>query len=378
MHAVPIAADSSTAGEFDQQWEFGFNSDINAASASEASSDSDDSDAGYVSSVYGDREPSSDSKSEDSGVINEAFGRNTSPVFVGANVDEARNDDDSGLSSSMSSAGGSGDSESEVSIDEDADAEDGEDEGFEDVSALHGTVIQIKGYQYTKVRQSSRKILFRCSFYRRTSGCKGKVEFCLLREAFINFAPHTCGGGDRAPCRHVDVMDDMKAEVDRLAISNLSQTPLQIWRLVRDSFFERDDDAVVQGLTRQQVTQRVYRTRRLHFGGNVHGMFEVAPQSHVSGTTLNFFPFHQTIMEGDRLQRIIGWVDPRLLELLRYPGAQMFVDGTFRCVPRSFYQCVVLMVSDAASGVFVPCVYALATGKSNLLYRKMMTFGRQE
>ncbi|KAE8903125.1 hypothetical protein PF003_g13136 [Phytophthora fragariae] len=161
MHAVPIAADSSTAGEFDQQWEFGFNSDINAASASEASSDSDDSDAGYVSSVYGDREPSSDSKSEDSGVINEAFGRNTSPVFVGANVDEARNDDDSGLSSSMSSAGGSGDSESEVSIDEDADAEDGEDEGFEDVSALHGTVIQIKGYQYTKVRQSSRKILFR-------------------------------------------------------------------------------------------------------------------------------------------------------------------------------------------------------------------------
>ncbi|KAE9289805.1 hypothetical protein PF001_g19873 [Phytophthora fragariae] len=113
MHAVPIAADSSTAGEFDQQWEFGFNSDINAASASEASSDSDDSDAGYVSSVYGDREPSSDSKSEDSGVINEAFGRNTSPVFVGANVDEARNDDDSGLSSSMSSAGGSGDSESE-------------------------------------------------------------------------------------------------------------------------------------------------------------------------------------------------------------------------------------------------------------------------
>ncbi|KAE9354289.1 hypothetical protein PF008_g4590 [Phytophthora fragariae] len=327
MHAVPIAADSSTAGEF------GFNSDINAASTSEASNDSG---AGNVSSVYGDRDPSSDSENEDSGDINEAFGRNTSPILVGANDDEARNDDDSALSSSMSSAEGSGDSESEVSIDEDGDAEDGEDEGFEDVSTLHGTVIQIKGYQYTKARQSSRKISFRCSFYRRTSGCKGKVDFCLLREAFINFAPHTCGGGDRAPCRPVDVMDDMKAEVDRLAISNLSQTPLQIWGLVRDSFFERDDDVVVQGLTRQQVTQRVYRTRRLHFGGNVHGMVEVAPQSLVSGTTLNFFQFHQTFMEGDRPQRIIGWADPRLLELLRYPGAQMFVNGTFRCVPRSF------------------------------------------
>ncbi|EGZ16351.1 hypothetical protein PHYSODRAFT_334540 [Phytophthora sojae] len=79
-------------------------------------------------------------------------------------------------------------------------------------------------------------------------------------------------------------------------------------------------------------------------------------------------------MESERLQRVLGWADPRLLELLRYLGSQMFVDGTFRCVPRSFYQCVVLMVSDAASGVFVPSVYTLTTGKTHQLYQKLMRF----
>ncbi|KAF1786847.1 hypothetical protein GQ600_20802 [Phytophthora cactorum] len=90
--------------------------------------------------------------------------------------------------------------------------------------------------------------------------------------------------------------------------------------MVRDQFFDRDDDVVVQGLSRYQVKQRVYRTRRLHFGGNVHGMVEVAPQS-----------LH-TFMDANQLERIIGWADPQLLELLRYRRSLVFIDGTFRCV----------------------------------------------
>ncbi|POM81418.1 Hypothetical protein PHPALM_615 [Phytophthora palmivora] len=46
----------------------------------------------------------------------------------------------------------------------------------------------------------------------------------------------------------------------------------------------------------------------------------------------------------------------------------MFTDGSFW----AFYQCIVLMVSDAASGAIVPVYYLLTTGKALAIYRKMM------
>lgn len=87
---------------------------------------------------------------------------------------------------------------------------------------------------------------------------------------------------------------------------------------------------------------------------------EVPGLALMTGAPLVFFQYHHVYYEGSELQRILGWVHPRLLELLRYPGAQMFIDGTFRSVPRSFEQCAILMVRDPAGCVLVPVVYPLA------------------
>ncbi|OWZ03038.1 hypothetical protein PHMEG_00025299 [Phytophthora megakarya] len=119
---------------------------------------------------------------------------------------------------------------------------------------------------------------------------------------------------------------------------------------------------------------RVHRTRRTHFGGNIYGVVEVALLALVAGSDLNFFQYHHTYYENGQLQRIIGWAHPRLLELLRYPGIQMFVDGTFPSVPRAFHQCVVLMVRDPASRVFVPVVYTLTTNRITSTYNRMFGF----
>ncbi|POM58917.1 Hypothetical protein PHPALM_36368 [Phytophthora palmivora] len=49
-------------------------------------------------------------------------------------------------------------------------------------------------------------------------------------------------------------------------------------------------------------------------------MIEVPILSLVSSTTLNFFQFHYVFGEGERIQRVIGWADPRVLKLLLYPA----------------------------------------------------------
>lgn len=53
-----------------------------------------------------------------------------------------------------------------------------------------------------------------------------------------------------------------------------------------------------------------------------------------------------------------GWAHRLLIELLRYPDTTIFVDGTFRCVPK---QCVIFMVHDRATGWYAPVIYVLTT-----------------
>ncbi|EGZ16350.1 hypothetical protein PHYSODRAFT_334539 [Phytophthora sojae] len=250
--STPTSSSHRSDGEFDQQWEFGFNSDRGGASVSDSDADSD---AGYLSPVYGDREPcfSSDGDSDDE----------DSPTGTPPRDIEVDDDSVSSGGSSVSPQGdvtrlpgglvlGSSrydmdDSEASSSLD-DSDAYDpemetvsSEDEGDERavqpsasgrqghagidlVATAHRTVIQLNGHQYTKARESSRKISFRCSFYRRTPGCKGKVDYSFARDVFYNFTPHTCEGTGQAPSQYVDVTEEMKAEVDRLSILHLSHT----------------------------------------------------------------------------------------------------------------------------------------------------------
>ncbi|KAF0985281.1 hypothetical protein HZS_5068 [Henneguya salminicola] len=55
------------------------------------------------------------------------------------------------------------------------------------------------------------------------------------------------------------------------------------------------------------------------------------------------------------------------LSFMRY-NSHMFVDCTFRSAPAPFTQCRIVMVHDAGTEMFVPCVYSLITSKSESIY----------
>ncbi|KAJ0394296.1 hypothetical protein P43SY_007760 [Pythium insidiosum] len=174
------------------------------------------------------------------------------------------------------------------------------------------------------------------------------------------------------------VRNAMKRDVDTLAIQD-SSSPQQIWERVRDKYYNRADNVVARGMSKSQVIKRINHVRAQYFGADIHGRVEVAPLSRVKQTTLNFFQFHHVwtsaaVKTETQIDRVIGWANPSLLALLRYGDLTLFVDATFRCVPRMFRQCVVIMVYDKASKLFVPVFYVLMASKTYDAYWNLLQY----
>jgi len=99
-------------------------------------------------------------------------------------------------------------------------------------------------------------------------------------------------------------------------------------------------------------------------GKDVFRMIELDHIAKVKGTNNSFLQFNMTIIDGDtkKLERIIGFGNPELLPLLNGKVKAHF-DGTFYIVPDPFMQCLIIMVYDSQTEMFVPCLYVLMTGK---------------
>ncbi|OWZ21106.1 hypothetical protein PHMEG_0004401 [Phytophthora megakarya] len=197
------------------------------------------------------------------------------------------------------------------------------------------TTVKWDGFAYTKARSSGRKTTFSCS-YNRSTKCKARVDV-MSDGSYQNAVPHTCERPitentslptteDNVPTVVEDVVNEMKAKVDALAISNLTMVP--------------------------------------------YGQVEIPPLSVTKPGDATFFQFHYTYMDNGEAQHIRGWGHAALIRLLSYHQAALYLDGIFHCVPSPFYLCLIAMVHARGSKYFVPCMYALATDKSES-YRMM-------
>ncbi|EGZ25717.1 hypothetical protein PHYSODRAFT_345009 [Phytophthora sojae] len=170
---------------------------------------------------------------------------------------------------------------------------------------------------------------------------------------FANSIPHTCvppppsmQATTLTETGVVDVTAEMKREVDKLATSTVA-TPLQIWDEISTKYYRTAaKNTAIRGMARCQVIQRVHHARALHYGTDKQQL-AVLQFRHVWENTDN------------ELGRLIGWANPSLLSLLRYKNITLFVDGTLRCVPDTFAQCVVIMVYDRGAKLYVPVFFTL-------------------
>ncbi|OWZ13459.1 hypothetical protein PHMEG_00013211 [Phytophthora megakarya] len=158
-----------------------------------------------------------------------------------------------------------------------------------------------------------------------------------------------------------------------LAIEHVAWTVRQIWEVRRRRYYAEDNPDVVR--VADKVVGRVHHARNQHYSSNVHESVETPPLSLALDDAVSFFQFRFITVNHEDLTkptRILGWAHPALVALLRYHGTTIIVDGTFRCVPTGYAQCVVFMVHDRASGVFVPVFYILNTARTGASYWDMI------
>ena len=68
-----------------------------------------------------------------------------------------------------------------------------------------------------------------------------------------------------------------------------------------------------------------------------------------------------------KLERILGFGKPSFRCL--GGNGRIFIDGTFKIVPKPLYQCLIIMVFDKQTDSFVPVFYVLMTSKTEQIYR---------
>ncbi|POM80397.1 Hypothetical protein PHPALM_1772 [Phytophthora palmivora] len=207
------------------------------------------------------------------------------------------------------------------------------------------TKIYFMGYEYTRANITSVKITYRCSFYRKRPTIDMMLVFHAATMSYdlANMVPHTCQTGgdvegenalanDDSVC--VSVEDDMKKFVDHLIEQNLSAT--EIWTRTFTKFYLQST-SVVRGLSRSQVQARVHKAKA---GSNLLALLEDPVWARVKNELVGVFQFNYAWYDDSRakqgkseIERLVGWAHPELRNLLRYDGAHLFVDGTFRCTP---------------------------------------------
>ena len=63
-----------------------------------------------------------------------------------------------------------------------------------------------------------------------------------------------------------------------------------------------------------------------------------------------------------------------MLTMLRRSETRLMIDATFTCVPKGFSQCIVVMMFDEETDLFIPVVYALTDTKAQWSYWHLLHF----
>ncbi|KAJ0399314.1 hypothetical protein P43SY_000153 [Pythium insidiosum] len=118
----------------------------------------------------------------------------------------------------------------------------------------------------------------------------------------------------------------------------------------------------------------VKNTRTSAVGHDLFRVIEKPPTCNVSAIDERpFLRFNVAVMgQGGGLHRIIGFAHPDLIRILSYPKITLFIDGTFKMVPKGFSQCVIVMAFDPATDMYVPIYYVLADNKEQTTYWRIL------
>ena len=168
----------------------------------------------------------------------------------------------------------------------------------------------------------------------------------------------------------MDAGEEVRQLTKELSIKMPTTLPSGIWYRVSQRTKNKYPNGWF-GSSKQQVMKLVYDTRERVLGaGDVFRTVEHAIYKNTKDTGQPFLICNLAIphkTDHTKMDRLMGFAHPALLGLLN-GNVNLFVDTTFSCTPRPFYQTLIVMTFDQQTQYYVPVMWFLMMSKCASLY----------
>ncbi|POM81849.1 Hypothetical protein PHPALM_120 [Phytophthora palmivora] len=177
------------------------------------------------------------------------------------------------------------------------------------VQQTRRTDLHFPGHVFTGYHASGLKLSYRCGPYRRTKR-KAKLHWDFMGSEYTRYGEltvrvysfpfislHTCKKTVKMIARGLDITVGLKEATVAMAITQMTLTAGRIWKHIRSEIYPEELALAQFDLTREQIIQRVHRTRRNHVGADLHGIVEFPPLSLVPGTSQPCFLFYRHLSD---------------------------------------------------------------------------------
>ncbi|KAE9079547.1 hypothetical protein PF005_g23219 [Phytophthora fragariae] len=236
--------------------------------------------------------------------------------------------------------------------------------------------MEHEGYSFYRQRivEETGTTYYICSRYR--VGCKARL---IARDNAVRARnDHSCDEAveatQEAPAI-TDVRVEMRTALQEASLANLSLPPSLIWVRVMHSFREAYPRATLNTIPRLPSISIVKYTRTQATGSDAFRAIESVPTRNVAeDDTRPFLQFSVVHTVGCGQHRYLGFGHPDLVRLLRYSSSALYIDGTFKMVPRPFTQCLIVMIKDPGVDVYVPAMYVLLDSKQQEVYWNALNY----
>ncbi|KAG6617495.1 uncharacterized protein IUM83_02441 [Phytophthora cinnamomi] len=229
--------------------------------------------------------------------------------------------------------------------------------------------MHFDGYKYGVNTTRGNTTYYQCSIYRST-GCKGMLNVKVLDGGDTEVketGEHTCKSKPGPTVQ--DCGEEMRQLLEMEVVNSPTVIPSRLWEKVCRQLVAKYPNHAMKPMMREEAINFINYVRKQATGGDVYRQIEAYPTVCVSESDERSF-VHFTVFydnTGDR-QRIVGMGHPDLIRLLMYPGASMFIDGTFSITPQPFKQTLIVMVHDHSYNVYIPVMYMLVEAKDEWTY----------
>jgi hypothetical protein len=191
----------------------------------------------------------------------------------------------------------------------------------------------------------------------------------------------------------VDEREAMKARVEELVLADPSSGAKQLSHQVMQEFLKKNKGSAFEFVSVDQMAQQgifffqailptltlflcpVYNFKSTAFG-NCDSVLKASKLYYCADDDKRpFLQFHFGFVQSEKgWVELLGWGHPSLIFLLKSGEHHIFVDCTFYDCPKGYYQCLIFMIYEEATALYIPVFYVLLPSKHQVPVHFLLTY----